>query len=401
MSFYHLPHPWNPGYAIPKYVMAEPPGRGAITTKWLPRGTISAMPADYLAKPAAGQPGEMKRNFVPVPQSMGRKLLGRNDAQLGSLSGNTLSKTTLSCNSLSGDTLGTRAEVYKLEPLGGEQVQPGFPGDPFKAYGQRVSELIMGTIKTVPAEWREEALKALLNELQPNLFARVTERATRYKGEGLNAKAAIKAAIASSVGQGIGEELVKIGQSGKPPAGKSLAGLGSSDYAYKMALDGLWGSITGAASKVKSTIAGGAKAVTSTVGGAGKWVGGKVSSGAGAVWDGTKWVGGKVASGAKTAYGWGATALSKIRKLTCTVLNSPVSDIAAGAASAAYGVPPQVGVAGKQIVQGIACPPGTKEISQEQLNTENGLLNSGGLPGWVLPAALAAGGLGLFMVLKK
>ena len=51
MSFYHQPHPWNPGYAIPKYVLAEPPGRGTFTTKWLPRGTISDVVPDFLAEP--------------------------------------------------------------------------------------------------------------------------------------------------------------------------------------------------------------------------------------------------------------------------------------------------------------------------------------------------------------
>lgn len=89
MSFYHLPHPWNPGYAIPKYVMAEPPGRGTFTTTWLPRRTISQLIPDYLAKP------------------VDQKLLGRRDAQLGSLSGSTLG-----------------AEEYKLVPTG----QTAVPG---------------------------------------------------------------------------------------------------------------------------------------------------------------------------------------------------------------------------------------------------------------------------------
>ena len=64
MSFYNLPSPWNPGYAIPEYVMAEPPERGTFTTQWLPRGTISQLVPDIIAKP-------------------GRRLLGRNDAGLG------------------------------------------------------------------------------------------------------------------------------------------------------------------------------------------------------------------------------------------------------------------------------------------------------------------------------
>lgn len=72
MSFYHLPNPWDPHYAIPDYVMAEPPGRGTFTTQWMPRGTIPELVPDFLAKP-------------------GQKLLGRGDAGLGSLGGDTLS----------------------------------------------------------------------------------------------------------------------------------------------------------------------------------------------------------------------------------------------------------------------------------------------------------------------
>lgn len=51
MSYLQMPHPWNPRYAIPDYVQAEPPGRGAYTTAWLPRGTIDGLVPDYLAKP--------------------------------------------------------------------------------------------------------------------------------------------------------------------------------------------------------------------------------------------------------------------------------------------------------------------------------------------------------------
>jgi hypothetical protein len=102
MSFYHLPNPWNPNYAIPDYVMAEPPGRGTFTTKWLPRGTIPDLIPDFLAKP-------------------GQKILGRGDAGLGSLGGNTLEGNSLAENSLArncfaGNTLGADDEVATSRP---------------------------------------------------------------------------------------------------------------------------------------------------------------------------------------------------------------------------------------------------------------------------------------------
>lgn len=54
MAFYHLPNPYDPHYAIPEYVLAEPPGRGTFTTKWLPRGTIPNVVPDAFAKPVPG-----------------------------------------------------------------------------------------------------------------------------------------------------------------------------------------------------------------------------------------------------------------------------------------------------------------------------------------------------------
>jgi len=194
---------------------------------------------------------------------------------------------------------------------------PGFPGDPFKQYGQRVGELIMGTIHQVPVEFRKIAVEAVLKELEPGLPARVNARANEYKAKGMDPKAALQAAIASSVSEGLVKEVVKIGRTGKIPM-KSLAGLGAYPEAHAVALDGLWGSITGAVSSVGSGIKSGAS-----------WVGGKASGAAGAVWDGTKWIGGKTASGAKTAFSWGGTVLGKVKDLTCVVMKSPLSDVAA------------------------------------------------------------------------
>ena len=140
MSFYHLPNPWDPAYAIPKYVMAEPPERGTFTTQWLPRGTISSVIPDYLAAPGTGN-------------AVGKALLGRKDAGLGSL-GN----SSLEGHCLAGDTLD--AQVYSLEPLGGAG------GDPVAAYGQQAAAWLMGTIGQVPAEQRKAALRALLDAVQ-------------------------------------------------------------------------------------------------------------------------------------------------------------------------------------------------------------------------------------------
>ncbi len=95
MTFLPRRHPWNPGYAVPKYVLAEPPERGTFTTQWLPRGTIPEIIPNYLA------------------QRLGL-------ARVGSLSGSSLSTSSLAGhafkgNSLAGDSLG--AQVYEVEPI--------------------------------------------------------------------------------------------------------------------------------------------------------------------------------------------------------------------------------------------------------------------------------------------
>lgn len=103
-DFYNFPPSWNPGYATPDYVMAEPPGRGTFTTKWLPRGVINSLEPSFVADP-------------------GKKLLGRTDAGLGSLSGETIGGSSLSGSSITGSSLAGStlledlgAQVYDLVP---------------------------------------------------------------------------------------------------------------------------------------------------------------------------------------------------------------------------------------------------------------------------------------------
>ncbi len=99
MSFYHLPNPWNPHYAIPDYVMAEPPGRGTFTTAWLPRRTISELVPDFIAKPDPGM-----------------KLLDRRDAGLE----------------------GMGADPYIMMP--GSQLEIGPGGKPYETLGGFVDD---------------------------------------------------------------------------------------------------------------------------------------------------------------------------------------------------------------------------------------------------------------------
>lgn len=111
-KFYGLPRPWDPHYAIPDYVMAEPPERGTMTTQWLPRGTISEVIPDYKL-------GATKR--MDFGMSHGKKGAG---SALGSLAGSTLggstlAGSTLAGSTLAGDTLGSTQ--FQLEPMGADE----------------------------------------------------------------------------------------------------------------------------------------------------------------------------------------------------------------------------------------------------------------------------------------
>ncbi|MBT8452995.1 MAG: hypothetical protein KJO40_13585 [Deltaproteobacteria bacterium] len=330
MSFYHLPHPWNPGYALPKYIQAEPPGRGTFTTKWLPRGTISQLIPDYLAKPT-----------------------GRADTQLA---------CDAELGSLGCDSLGAQETLYQLEPLGAI----GAGADPIKAYGERAAEWIMRTIYEVEPEDRTIALRALLDTVDKTLWDRVAKESAKFKAKGLGSRPALQKAIALCMANGMMAELVKTGE--KIMQKKAV------DPAQLQAL-GFCGPIC-AAKKVGSA----AKSMGKGIGRAGSWVGGKA------------W------SGAKSATNWVGKGISKLGGLACSVANSPIAPIAAGAGAAAMGAPPQAGAMGVSAAGSLCGSKGDSAAAQQQLQTPT---PGAPLPSWVLPAAIGGGALVLVLVLRK
>lgn len=197
MSFYQLPNPWNPGYVIPDYVMAEPPERGTFTTQWLPRGTISELVPDFLAKP-------------------GKQLLGRSDASLGSLSG-----CSIAGSSLGHDSLGASAIEYGLIGNG----PPSTTTVKLAQYGQQVAASLVATAKQYPTSQRAQIMRTAMNKLDPKLYDRAKANADALVKRGVPAKAALHHGIALGVVQGLGTELLKLG-SRRSPQSSSLSGLG-------------------------------------------------------------------------------------------------------------------------------------------------------------------------------
>lgn len=110
MSFYQLPNPWNPGYALPDYVLAEQPGRGTFTTAMLPRRTVSVLPPDYLAQPVATPGG------VAAASSLSGHTLDKPTLQSSTLTGSSLGDDTLGARARTRQTARRDARYYKLSP---------------------------------------------------------------------------------------------------------------------------------------------------------------------------------------------------------------------------------------------------------------------------------------------
>lgn len=213
MSFYNLPHPWDPGYAIPKYVMGEPPERGVFVTEWLPRGTIPTLVPEYFAKP-------------------GEKILGRADAELGGLGslggsclgGSSLSGHTLSGHTLRGHSLGaTEWSMGKRTGLSGSNGRADYG-----KYGQKAAAKMIAAVKRLPAGQRSDALTAAMKKLDPSLPARCQKYTAQAQAAGAGPAAALQAGLARAISEGVLGELDRVGRSRRAPHPGSLLGMGCS-----------------------------------------------------------------------------------------------------------------------------------------------------------------------------
>lgn len=160
--FYRLPHPWDPGYAIPDYIMAEPPGRGVYVTGYTPRKTIQSLIPQYLGGCCGG--------------------------------------------------------------LGADELSP--QTDPIARFGREVAAYLMSTVYALPAEVRKPALQALFDQLDPQLWPRVARKAAKLqKTRDMGPMEALEKAIASSTSLGLMKEVLKLGKSGRAPQLRSMIGL--------------------------------------------------------------------------------------------------------------------------------------------------------------------------------
>ncbi len=208
--FYNLPSAWDPGFVIPRYVMAEPPQRGTMTTQWLPRGTIDAVVPEYTL-------------------GAGKKLLGRSDADLGSLGG-----SCFGGSSLSGDTLG--ATAYQLQPTGDLPSGRASGAAPMiTKYGQATARGMIAQIRRLPPSQRAAGMKQAMASIDKTLQARTENYARMATTQGVSKSKALEVGLARALSEGVVGELAKLGRrSSVSPQPSSLLGLGL-DRAQKRA----------------------------------------------------------------------------------------------------------------------------------------------------------------------
>lgn len=217
MAFYQFRHPWDPGYATPDYALAEPPGRGTFTTKWLPRGTIPgkkgtqasgapigngyAQPAYVLAEPPL--------RGVFVTKQLPRRTIG---AKAPDYLARPVRKPLRRQHSLSGTSLGD------VEHFGG-----GASQSPFLGYGAVGTKAILAMAKNVSPKDRSRYLNSVLNRLNPDLPLKVARSVEQYQSKGFLPEAALERALQVNLSAGIAEEVVAIGKGKR----RSLMGLGA------------------------------------------------------------------------------------------------------------------------------------------------------------------------------
>ncbi|MHC4175886.1 MAG: hypothetical protein ACYSWU_00155 [Planctomycetota bacterium] len=288
--FFRKPHPWDGQYAIPDYVMAEPPGRGTATTKYRRRKSI-----DNPAIPTPWQPGYAYPNYV------GQEPIGRG-----------VHRTKYY----------PRKSIDVLVPkyLGDDEPGAVQGKDPIANFGQQVASRIMSSIRQLPVEERKPALKAVFDQLDPKLWGRVAAQGRKFERQGLPPKHALHQAIAASTSMGLLEEFIRAGQTGRVEV-KSMLGLAAYGEASEIVvLEGMQGAL-GAWYNPLSWVAKGVSKATATA----------------------------APAGMKAAE-WGKGVISSIGSLACNVAGSRVGQLAASGGAAAAGAPPEVGQKGANLV---------------------------------------------------
>ncbi len=219
---YNLPPAWDAGFALPKNVRDEGLERRAFVTKWMPRGTYDDSTdgtAGYNVPQYIKDEGTGQGAFTTFWQPRGTYNGGRVPHWLNQRP--------------------TVTGVVQL-PGGGKQVtvqtgtaQAGMGDDapiggPYDAYGQRAAQALISKVRNeVPPAQQSKVMKAVLDEIDPSLWARTTDIFNRYVREQKMPPAnAFPLALARALSTGIVAEVIMTGARRVAPQVNSLLGLG-------------------------------------------------------------------------------------------------------------------------------------------------------------------------------
>lgn len=247
-AFYNKP--WSSGYALPAYLSKEDPlTRGsARTTPWLPRGTISQVPAgsklggyavpEYVRKEPVGSQAHTTP-WIPRGTVMSMKTIKTGLPWKSSAH-------TLDSNGLG--ALGAAPDKASTSSVGG--------GDPIEEYGQKAAAVVAAELATVPLSERDETLKNILNEVDPKLYPMFKLESGRIAEMGASKEAAAQKGLAVAFTQGFVKELMRIGKKGAAPAPGTKKGavpLGAL-VGFDAQVNNYHGSLGSVLSTIKSTV---------------------------------------------------------------------------------------------------------------------------------------------------
>ncbi len=419
MSHFQYPHPWDPGFAVPKYVLAEPQGRGTFTTKQEPRGTIGTVPKNRMVynRTRWATPNYAQGRYGENP--LVTKMIPRRTVSL--LAPDFFSRPAAVGSVLDGSSLGNDFRV-------------GSSGDPIRAFGEQGAKQILDKVKRLPRAKRAQGLREALG---PTLNAEVEKKMAAQRAKGVAPKEALRRALAASLANLLGEEFTRLGKTAAPVSVELSGGYSATGAASSVTIktitekpqtftvtSGGWDELkkqlhSVVVEKFLKKLYGLRQAQGGATGGTalnylmtGKIPIARVSKPEGygiyvkfdknydyqldkvkkvTVWvqkipptnDVIDLVGDIVTFPIDVALKVADKAMDKLAPLACRVASHPAGQIAAGAAGG------PAGAAGAQVVAGM-CPQNTPPISTGA---------AGGFP--VLPIAIAAGGVLLLVLVLK
>jgi hypothetical protein len=213
-------------------------------------------------------------------------------------------------------------------------------GDPIEEYGNKVTIAILEGLSELPESERGDALKEIMNKVDPKIYSVFKKERKRAEGAGASKSTATHRGIAVAFKKGFVGELVRIGKGRKtitPGAGKGAVPLGMSTGFTAQASN--YQGLGGFLSTIKSTV-------------------------------------------------------NKIGGFACDVSTHPLTPLAAGAAGAAAGGPGGAGAATTGAgIAAAACSSGNASDIPFAPARQ-------GMPSWAIPAIIGGGLLTLVVILK-